>query len=110
MVPAAVGAIAPRCARPPCGGAPLPTGVERSGGDDEEDMEGWKEGTEARNDEPRRGSKNRRAFRETTAAVGECREDLGGGEKKANEERAIREARRRWKGRAEGLEAAEIVP
>lgn len=52
-----------------------------------EDMEGWKEGTEARNDEPRRGSKNRRAFRETTA-VGECRkEDLGGGEEKANEGR-----------------------
>lgn len=45
-----------------------------------EDVEGWKEGTEERNDEPRRGSKNRRAFRETTAAVGERREeDLGGG-------------------------------
>lgn len=46
-----------------------------------EDVEGWKGGTEERNDEPRRGSKNRRAFRETTAAaVGERREeDLGGG-------------------------------
>lgn len=53
-----------------------------------ENMEGWKEGTEARNDEPRRGSKNRRAFRETAAAVGERRkEDLGGGEEEASEAR-----------------------
>lgn len=84
-----------------------------------ENMEGWKEGTEARNDEPRRGSKNRRAFRETTAAaVGErgekkiragVRRRRARGEEKGHR-RAIREARRRWKGRAEGLEAAEIVP
>lgn len=81
MVPAAVGAIAPRCARSLCGGAPLPTGAARSGGDDERGRGGVERGyTEERNDEPRRGSKNRRAFRETTAAVGERREeDLGGG-------------------------------
>lgn len=79
-----------------------------------EDVEGWKEGTEARNDEPRRGSKNRRAFRETRRREGERREeDLGGrGEEETSrgQGRAIREARRRWKGQAEGLEAAEIVP
>lgn len=80
-------------------------------------MEGWKEGTEARNDEPRRGSKNRRAFRETTA-VGEHREeDLGGGEEKASERRGkgARESDSRGASAvegtgAEGLEAAEIVP
>jgi len=50
-----------------------------------EDVEGCKESTEARNDEPRRGNKNRRAFRETLA-VGERREeDLGEGEEEASE-------------------------
>lgn len=60
-----------------------------------EDVEGWKEGTEARNDEPRRGSKNRRAFRETTA-VGERREeDLGegrGGGERGGRKRGTRES------------------